>query len=329
MKRILLLDTSIGSSNMGDFIIMECVRKELAPLLENDFVYNLPTHLPAFNGLAVWKNSLSVQRYAECDLKFAGGSNLLCKNLLTHYPQWNISPFNSKPLKGVITVGVGAGRGEKTNFYTKWLYHRILNHEFYHSVRDERSKLFVESLGLKAINTGCVTMWMLTPEFCETIPTKKSDRVVFTLTAKALGAPADERDQAMIDILKRNYNELSFWVQGDEDMMYFEKFRNTDGIRIIPPRKEAYDALLTNNDIDYVGTRLHGGIYAMRHRRRAVIIAIDERASAINKSNNLNCLRRKDVPEQLEAMIQSEIHTDIKMDFEAIQRWKAQFDGKF
>lgn len=327
----MLLDTSVGTSNVGDFIIMECVRKELAPLLENSFVYNLPTHLPAFNGLAVWKNSLSVQRYSECDLKFAGGSNLLVKNLLTHYPQWNISPFNSKPLKGVITVGVGAGRGKNSevNFFTKWLYKRILNHEFYHSVRDERSKLFMESLELKAINTGCVTMWMLTPEFCETIPTRKTERVVFTLTAKALDASVDERDQATIDILKRNYREINFWVQGDEDMMYFEKFKNTDGIRIIPPNKNAYDALLTNNDIDYVGTRLHGGIYAMRHRRRAIIIAIDERASAINKSNHLNCLRRRDVPEQLESMIQSEFHTDIKMDFDAIQRWKTQFNGRF
>ena len=33
MKKVLLLDTSIGTSNLGDFIIMECVSKELAPFL--------------------------------------------------------------------------------------------------------------------------------------------------------------------------------------------------------------------------------------------------------------------------------------------------------
>ena len=136
MKRIQLLDTSIGSNNLGDFIIMECVREELAPILENNFVYNMPTQLPAFSSFAVWRNSSVVQGYANCDLKFAGGSNLLVKDLKTHYPQWNIHPFNSKPLRGVITVGVGAGAGDYTNAYTTKLYQHVLSHDYYHSVRD-------------------------------------------------------------------------------------------------------------------------------------------------------------------------------------------------
>ena len=91
MKRILLLDTSIGTSNIGDFIIMECVRKELSYILNNNFVYNMSTHLPSFSAFAVFRNSLAVQNYANSDLKFAGGSNLLVKELRTHYPQLNIN----------------------------------------------------------------------------------------------------------------------------------------------------------------------------------------------------------------------------------------------
>lgn len=98
MKNILLLDTSVGSFNIGDHVIMECVRDELAFLLNDAFVYDMPTHLPCFNAFAVFRNSSAVQTYAGCDLKFAGGSNLMVKDLLTHYPQWNISRFNSKPL---------------------------------------------------------------------------------------------------------------------------------------------------------------------------------------------------------------------------------------
>ena len=145
MKKILLLDTSIGTSNIGDFIIMECVRKELAPILSENFVYNMPTHLPAFNSFAVFRNSLAVQNYANADWKFAGGSNLLVKDLKTHYPQWNIHPYDSAPLNGTILVGVGAGAGEYTNNYTTKLYNKVLNHEYFHSVRDERSKIDVET----------------------------------------------------------------------------------------------------------------------------------------------------------------------------------------
>lgn len=321
MKKILLLDTSIGTSNIGDFIIMECVRKELAPILNDNFVYNMPTHLPAFNTFSVFRNSLAVQNYENADLKFAGGSNLLVKDLKTHYPQWNIHPYNSSPLNGTILVGVGAGAGEYTNKYTTKLYRKVLSHDYYHSVRDARSKEYVESLGLKAINTGCVTMWMLTPEFCESIPTKKSDTALITLTARP---EVNLSEQKMIDIVKKNYSKVYCWIQGDLDLAYFNKFKNTDGIELIPPNKEAYEYVLNNKDLDYVGTRLHGGIYAMRHRKRAIIIAIDERAKEIHEGNNLNCLRINEM-DKLDDLINSEFATKINMPFREIERWKAQF----
>lgn len=323
MRKILLLDTSIGTSNLGDYIIMECVRKELAPILEDSFVYEMPTHLPAFSSFAVWRNSTTVRNYAGCDLKFAGGSNLLVKDLKTHYPQWNIHPFNSRPLRGVITVGVGAGAGEETNRYSTRLYQKVLNHDYYHSVRDERSKEYVESLGLKAINTGCVTMWALTPEFCRSIPRKKASRAVFTLTGR--NTKADPLDQSMVDILRRSYGTLYFWLQGDQDERYFRRLNNTEGIHIIPPKLEAYDRLLQEDDLDYIGTRLHGGIYAMRHYKRAIIIAIDERAKEIDRAVHLNSLQKKEIPDRLEAMIQSDFATEIQMPLEEIRRWKAQF----
>ncbi len=323
MKKILLLDTSIGTSNIGDFIIMECVRKELAPILNYNFVYDMPTHLPAFNAFSVFRNSLAVQNYANADLKFAGGSNLLVKDLKTHYPQWNIHLHDSAPLNGTILVGVGAGAGEKTNSYTTKLYNKVLNHEYFHSVRDERSKIYVEKeLGLKAINTGCVTMWMLTPEFCKSIPAKKADTALITLTARP---ELNTNEQKMINIVKKNYSKVYCWIQGDLDLTYFNRFENTDDIELIPPNKEAYDFVLNNTDLDYIGTRLHGGIYAMRHKKRAIIIAIDERAKEIHEGNNLNCLMINQM-DKLEDLINSEFETRIKMPFEEIERWKAQFE---
>lgn len=323
MKKILLLDTSIGTSNIGDFIIMECVRKELAPILSENFVYNMPTHLPAFNSFAVFRNSLAVQNYANADWKFAGGSNLLVKDLKTHYPQWNIHPYDSAPLNGTILVGVGAGAGEYTNNYTTKLYNKVLNHEYFHSVRDERSKIYVEKeLGLKAINTGCVTMWMLTPEFCKSIPKKKADATIITLTARP---ELNLNEQKMIDIVKKNYSKVYCWIQGDLDLDYYNKFKNTDGIQLIPPNKDAYEHILNTEDLDYIGTRLHGGIYAMRHKKRAIIIAIDERAKEIHKGNNLNCLSINEI-DQLDELINSEIETKVSMPFDEIERWKSQFE---
>ena len=324
MKKALLLDTSIGTSNVGDHIIMECVERELAPILTNSFVFRLPTHVPAFHSYAVWKNSFAVQNYATCDYKFVGGSNILAKDMRTHYPQWNVNTFNCKPLEGSVCVGVGAGAGGHTDSYTTHLYRKILSHSFYHSVRDERSKHYIEDiLGLKAINTGCVTMWALTPEFCAQIPTRKADNVVFTLNAKS---QADQRDQMLVDTLKREYGHVSFWIQGDKDEAYFNMFSNTDGIEIIPPHKAAYEAVLLRSNIEYVGTRLHGGIYALRHKRRAIIISIDERAQSISADTGLVTIE-KDALDSLTSLINSEFETKLDIPFDEIARWKAQFEG--
>lgn len=321
MESILLLDTSVASLNRGDDIIMECVRKELDYLLKDHFELNLPSHVSAFHWYQVYRGLARVHTYENCHYKFVGGTNLLIKDMLTYYPQWNINIFNYKPIKGCILVGVGAGGSEKTNYYTSCLYKKMLNNKFYHSVRDERTKTYLESLGLKALNTGCVTMWMLTPDFCKTIPSKKATRVVFTLTAQS---EIDPLDQKIIDTLVRNYREVYFWVQGNQDYEYLHKFSNIENISIVSPTKQAYHELLLQNDLDYVGTRLHAGVYAMRHAKRSIIIVIDERAREINKSNNLNCVEKKNI-DQLEDYINSEFFTDIKMPLDIIKQWKEQF----
>ena len=324
MKRTLLLDTSVASDNKGDDIIMECVRKELEPILYNTFIRILPTHVSPFHWYQVWRGLNAVKSFEQCDYKFVGGSNILVPNLTTYYPQWNVNIFNYRPLKGCILVGAGAGAGAEngSDWHTRYVYKHMLNNEYYHSVRDERSKKYMEYLGLKAINTGCVTMWMLTPEFCSHIPIEKSDKVVFTLTARS---NIDKRDQFIIDTLIKNYSEIYFWPQGLGDFEYLHRYNDIQKINILEPTKEAYDTFLTTHEIDYVGTRLHGGIYAMRHKRRSIIIAIDERARAINESNNLNCLDKNKISE-LPNIINSKINTNIKMNIDAICQWKSQFD---
>lgn len=323
MDNILILDTSVGTRNRGDDIIMECARKELQPLIDRCFELTLPTHVPPFHWYQVMRNSLAVRTYASARYKFACGTNLLVPDLLTHYPQWNINLFNCKPLNGTVLLGIGAGaRADgRLSRYTKMVYDRFLNKELFHSARDERSKRYMERLGLKALNTGCVTMWALTPEHCAQIPTRKTNRVIFTLTASDA---IDAKDQELIDTLIESYEEVYFWPQGNNDYDYLLKFDNIAGIKVVPATREAYDRFLTDNETDYVGTRLHGGIYALRHKRRAIIIAIDERASAINIDTNLPCLDKNNLP-QLSAMINSELVTNINMPFDAIGRWKGQF----
>lgn len=320
MEKILLLDTSVGSLNKGDEIIMKCVRQQLSELTRYANVFTVPTHLSPFDWFQVARGSLRLQFYRDIKYKFVGGSNLLTMDMLTHFPQWNINIFTYKPLKGSILLGVGAGKGEKINAYTRMLYRKVLSHEYAHSVRDERTKRFMTEMGFKAINTGCPTMWALTEEHCRQIPVAKSDAVVFTLTDYSQDP---ERDQLLIDVLNRSYRQVYFWVQGSNDYDYFRTFRNIGRITVVPPSVEEYEAVL-RTDVDFVGTRLHAGIFAMRHKKRSIIISVDERARSMSDTYNLNTIERSDL-HMLEAMIHGDIVSNVNLDRSAIQSWLDQF----
>ncbi|MEK3725228.1 polysaccharide pyruvyl transferase family protein [Paenibacillus sp. FSL H8-0034] len=322
MENVLMLDTSVGSFNKGDDIIMKCVRYQLLNITKHTNVLTLPTHVSPFHWYQVARGSNVVKIFSNAKYKFVGGSNLLTMNMLTHFPQWNINIFNYGPLKGSILVGVGAGKGNEINRYTKMLYKKVLSHEYIHSVRDERTKKFLEEMGFKALNTGCATLWSLTPEFCKEIPTRKSDSVIFTLTPDPSIQPLKE-DQMLIDILNKNYKHVYYWIQGEHDLEYFKCFKNTKNIKVIPPSVEEYEAML-NKDIDYIGTRLHGGIFAMRHKKRSIIIAIDERARGMKETYNLNLVDRSELS-NLENMINSDIVTEVNVNFDIVNKWLNQF----
>ncbi|MBE7101571.1 polysaccharide pyruvyl transferase family protein [Bacillus cereus] len=322
MDNVLVLDTSVGSLNKGDDIIMKCVRYQLSDITKNAYILTLPTQVSPFHWYQVARGSHRVKLYSDAKYKFVGGSNLLTMDMLTHFPQWNINMFNYGPLKGSILVGVGAGKGNKINAYTKMLYKKVLSHEYIHSVRDERTKKFLEEMGFKALNTGCATLWSLTPEFCKEIPTKKSDSVIFTLTHHSKDLV---KDQLLIDVLRKNYKNIYFWIQDASDFLYFENLSNTENIKVVPPNIEAYEKVL-NTDVDYIGTRLHGGIFAMRHKKRTIIISIDERARGMSETYNLNLIERADF-DNLEKMINSKIITNVKVNFEVVDQWLKQFSS--
>ena len=199
-----------------------------------------------------------------------------------------------------------------------------MSKEYIHSVRDENTKIFLEKLGFTAINTGCCTLWDLTSQHCKDIPKIKSDTVVFTLTDYSKNI---EKDQQLIDILKKKYKKIYFWPQGLEDYDYFKSLDNINNIKMLGPSLEEYETFLKNNDCDYVGTRLHGGIKALQLKKRSIIISIDNRARNMGRDYNLVCIERNDIY-NLNNLIDSEIETNITLDFEKINQWKSQFIGE-
>lgn len=326
MDKITIFDTSVGSRNIGDQIINELFNKQMAELINNSFTVRFPTHCPVTH---FYQNTRFCRYFKYIDdskYKFIVGTNIIHDNLIHPWPTWNINLINCRPYKNSIIVAGGLSSSNfKFNLYTKILLKKILSKKIIHSTRDEKSKIQLEKLGLKAINTGCVTMWGLTREHCKKIKEEKSDNVVFTLT----DYNKDEKnDQELIDVLITNYKKVYFWIQGDEDLDYFNRLKHTEKINVIGPQLNLFKDVLNSDNIDYVGTRLHAGILALNYKVRTIIIIVDNRAKDIKDTYNIVALERNEIKTKLNDLINSKFKTSININEDNIKLWKEQFYKK-
>ena len=226
----------------------------------------------------------------------------------------------------IVLLGVGWFQYQnKPDLYTKLLFKTLLDNKMMHSVRDSYTKQMLESIGIKnVLNTACPTMWGLTPEVCSDIPVFKADSVVTTLTNYRFQA---EYDQKMLQMLLDNYKEVYVWLQAIEDYTYLKQLPeiNNDRLHIVAPTLTAYEALLRRGNIDYVGTRLHGGIKALNCKCRTLILAVDNRALEISKDTALPVFERSTDINIIADKINSSWETNIDLPSENIAHWKSQF----
>lgn len=340
-KKVVCLCPAISTENLGDYIIEGYCNN----ILDSIFPEAMKVRIPTREKLC----DRSCQHIATSDFSFILGSNILSSDMYHYRVQWNLSmgdiyrieysDIAKKRLldKGyvnekigkihVVLMGVGWWQyQEKPTVYTTNLLHRILDGHFLHSVRDSYTEQKMREMGFhNVINTACPTMWALDAKLCEQIPHHKASQVVTTLTNYNEDA---SEDQKMLRILSNNYKKVYIWPQAKEDIEYLERLNVSDNCEMIPPRLDSYDELLRREDIDYVGTRLHGGIQALNYKKRSLIIAVDNRAVEISKDTSLPIIKRKEILDKLEKRINEDWETHIQLPQKNIERWKRQFEKR-
>lgn len=313
---ITIFDTSIGSYNLGDIIIMDAVNREIFDLFPDAMLFRSCTHMKM--GRETYKLALG------SDFLFVGGTNLLSSRMLWNY-QWRIDLIDSIFVNKLILLGVGWWQYQKQpDLYTKILLKRVLDKKIFHSVRDSYTENLLLQMGfVNVLNTGCPTLWSLDEEHCRQIPFSKSEHVLFTLT----DYKQDPRlDALMISILRENYTTLYFWPQGLNDQRYLRSLGDVGDIKVVLPSVQGLDNILSDGliSLDYVGTRLHAGIRALQKGRRTIIIGIDNRAKEKSKDFNLTVVARENT-QVLSEKINSSFETLVRLPKENIERWLAQF----
>lgn len=308
---IVLFDTSLYTQNTGDYIIMENCMLQLSSLLDTSEAVHVPTHrIPSSDKECIGK------------YKIICGTNILsCK--MRSYGLWKL-PRNLDNYNKIILMGVGFDSEKiKSDLYSRLLLRYMLSSKGVHSVRDSFSEKALRSMGIKnVLYTGCPTMWTLTPKHCAAIPTKKASCVVCTITDYDRD---EQNDKLMIGILIDNYDKVYLWPQGQNDLEYIRELGYDKKVELLATSLSAYDSLLEENDLDYVGTRLHAGVRALCKGHRSLIVSIDNRAKCIGEDTGLSIVRRDDIPTMLKDRLYENFKTDIKMPWDNISRWKEQF----
>lgn len=314
MKQATLLDTAVSSDNLGDEIIMDAVRDELFALMPDTYFHTVATH----DGLGFTGRRI-LRRTA---LGIVGGTNFLSSNLLRR-SGWKISAADTLWLHDIVMMGVGwRDYQQKPTTYSAFVYKKALSHQHIHSCRDDYSAGMLRSLGFEVVNTSCPTMWKLSPAVCRSIPVDKAPAVVAALTYYR---PEPEHDRALLQLLQSRYRKVFFWTQQAEDRSYFESLGPFQ-VEHIPANIKAFDRILETEDVDFVGSRLHGGIRALQKGRRTLILSIDNRATEIGRDTGLPVVDRKDVA-RVSAWIDARAPTAIRLPDAAIAAWKQQFDA--
>lgn len=317
MQKIGIFDTGIATENTGDLIIMEGAKHQLEKVLAYYQLIYFPTHEKLSS------HSHKLQKLV--DINVACGTNLLHSHMGI-VKQWNIGVKDVFNIKPVVLLGVGwrSQKKRKTDLFTKWLLRKILSKTYFHSVRDSYAQEQLNSVGItNVLNTGCPTTWCLTEEHCCQIPTRKGDNAIVVLTDYS----RSEKDSILFDFVCTNYKKVYFWCQGTHDDQYIKSLGYLNRVSVIRPSLYAYHKLLSDQtlSLDYVGTRLHGGIYALQHCRRSIIVGVDHRANIMGKDLNLPVINRYGPDEVLERMIINDFTTRVNLPIVEIETWKSQF----
>lgn len=295
---------------------MHSIKENLVSLFPDAFQIYLPTNE------RLSKRSFQYIRQAE--LSFFGGTNALTSNQNKEkYINLNFNDVITKEIN-IILFGVGWWQYQnKPNLYTRIFLNKLLSKSFLHSVRDSYTLDMLKSIGItNVVNTSCPSVWNLSESHCKSIPTKKSENVVFTVT-DYMKDPIN--DLNFIKILLRSYKTIFFWPQGTGDIDYLSSLNiDMNLVSILSPSLSSLDDVLRDNKIDYIGTRLHAGIRSLQFKRRTLILSVDNRAKEIYKDINLNVTERKN-PNAINEFISKEFKTEIYLPFDNIQLWKEQF----
>lgn len=300
------LDPAIETRNTGDHVISEAIGHELDRLGAD--MHRLPTRRP-------W-TAAERQAAARCDLLVVGGTNLLASHPV-FFRQWCYGLRDAVVLRHrCVLFGVGWWQYQRPPDLTaRAMLRSALSQQTVHGARDSYTVRQLARAGIDAVNVTCPTLWRA--QLRGQVRSGFQETVVATVT-DYMRDPTGDR--AMLTTLRDRAQQLVVWPQGSKDSDYVRYLGFGD--HLVSSSLNTLDRLLDEPDVEYVGTRLHGGARALSRGVPTVIVEIDNRAAEIAKDVGLWSVRRGDI-DRLDVLLDGFDRWELQLPDDAIERWRA------
>ena len=282
------------SDNLGDVVIFRAIARCLELLFPGEEICRISSHQPLEES---HYESIKAGR-----ILFLGGSNLLSSDVLA-YNQWNFtaqqSDYDSPRFKNGMLFGIGWWQyQEPPTPFTSDFYRRILTGGGLHSVRDNYTADRLRAAGLSnVVSTGCPSMWSL-DGIASDRTSAWTEECLVTITDYY---PCPREDEQFLRLVLDHFRGTVFlFPQGTGDLNYIQTLpvfrKESRRFHILDHSLEKLETFLDTHRVNYVGTRLHGGIAALNNGVPTLILAVDNRAAEMSRSFGLPVVERGNKP---------------------------------
>ena len=306
------------SPNVGDSIIARAVDRVVDELFAAPTVIRIPTH--------VRPTKSALRDVGDADVVLVGGSNLLGNRVLhwrqlKSWQQWPLSQREARVIDRAILLGVGWRTYEEgVSAYTARLLRSLMAPDAIHSTRDAyTTKKLREVGGVRALNTACPTLWQFAKLPPDHVSATRAETVLTMLTDYR---PDPVNDLALLKLLDELYDRVILWPQGSGDLTYLRSLGHD--LEVLGPSLDDLGEFVSSNSFDYVGNRLHGGIYCLESGKRSLIIAVDNRATEMLPGLGVPVVQRGRL-RSIRDWVENPKGTRVKLDEGPIALWKSQF----
>jgi polysaccharide pyruvyl transferase WcaK-like protein len=304
------------NSNLGDLIITQAVMAEMNRLFPGEEVVSISSHTQP--------GDAEISKIKRARHRIVGGTNVLGSDM-RNCRQWSI-PGKVMALHPAVLCGVGWQHYQPpVKLFTRVLLNFALSRTYLHSVRDAYTKQKLATCGVwNVVNTSCPTLWGLAGQKRVVNARKPAKSVLLMLTDYRKD---EQADRLLVSCLGSHYGTIYFWPQGEMDLSYLLSLitHKTFSLVVLARTLDALDSCLSDTpDLDYVGTRLHGGIRCLIAGKRSLILEVDNRAAEIAKETGLPSLPRTDLA-NIERWVKDGWESEIWVDDKPVRKWRQQF----